>query len=266
MKKKFTHPFGSTIETIVYPALLLIIMWLIFWAEHLFQIELYKFGVLPRTTEGLKGIFFMPLIHSKTEIAHILNNSVPTAFLLGALIFFYREIALKVFILCWSITGLLVWIYAQNKGAYHIGMSGIIYALAGFLFTSGVLRKFLPLQAISLFVAFMYGGMIWGIFPMEEKISWEGHLMGLITGIVLAFIYKSKGPLRPKFQYEIEKEMGIEPPDLEGIWNEKIRISEEFQKEHERINNGYTIVYHYGTEQKNISDQNENDPSKYLNL
>jgi membrane associated rhomboid family serine protease len=148
MKKNKTHPFGSTIETIVYPGLLLIILWVIFWGDHLFNLDLYKLGVKPRTIEGLKGIIFMPLIHSKDEMAHILNNSVPTAFLLGAIIFFYREIALKVFVLSWLFTGLFVWMYAQNKGAYHIGISGIIYALASFLFTSGVIRKYLPLQFV----------------------------------------------------------------------------------------------------------------------
>lgn len=260
MKKQVSHPFGSTIETLVYPALLLVVMWLIYWAEYLFNTDFYKFGVLPRTVEGLKGILFMPLIHSKHEIAHIVNNSVPIAFLLGALIFFYREVALKVFIISWLVIGLLVWIYARNKGAYHIGMSGMIYSLAGFLFTSGVIRKFLPLQAISMFVAFMYGGMIWGILPIEEKISWEGHLMGLIIGVILAFYYKKIGPTSPKYQYEIEKEMGIEPPDLEGIYHEKIRLAQEREEEIERQKQGITIVYHYIPEVKIITERDENDP------
>lgn len=259
MKKNKTHPFGTTIETIIYPGLLLIIMWLVFWAEHLFQIDLYKYGVLPRSVEGLKGIIFMPLIHSKTEISHILNNSVPTAFLLGALIYFYREIALKVFVLCWLLTGFLVWIYAQNKGAYHIGMSGVIYALAGFLFTSGVIRKFLPLQAISLFVAFIYGGMIWGIFPMEEKISWEGHLSGLVIGIVLANVYKKEGPLRPKYQYEIEKELGIEPIDLEEIWNENNRIAEKIKEEQSAQKEVTSIIYHFIPQNANVIKQDKID-------
>ena len=70
-------------------------------------------------------------------------------------------------------------------------MSGVIYAMAGFLFTSGVIRKFRPLQGISMFVAFVYGSMIWGIFPMETHVSWEGHLSGLIVGIFLAIFYKT---------------------------------------------------------------------------
>ena len=95
-------------------------------------------------------------------------------------------------------------------------MSGVIYALAGFLFTSGVLRKYLPLQALSLFIIFLYGSMIWGIFPTQPRVSWQGHLSGLIVGIILAIVYRKQGPQRPKYQYEIEKELGIEPPDFEG--------------------------------------------------
>jgi membrane associated rhomboid family serine protease len=228
MNKVKTHPFGSSIEALVYPLLLLCVLWLIFWADHLFPfVDFYKLGVLPKTTEGLLGVLTMPLIHSKTEINHIINNSLPIAVLSSYLIFFYREIALKILVLSWLGTGFMVWLFAENHGGYHIGISGLIYALAGFLFVSGVLRKFLPLQAISLFIAFFYGSMIWGILPMDEKISWEGHLMGLLMGVLLAFVYRKKGPARPKFQYEIEKEMGIEPPDLEGIWLEKVRIEEE---------------------------------------
>ena len=257
MNNSKQHPFGSTIETLVYPFLLLIVMWLTFWAEHLFEYDFHKLGVLPRTIEGLRGILFMPLIHSKNEITHIINNSVPIVILLSALIYFYRDIAFRVFLFCWLFTGFLVWVYAQNKGAFHIGMSGIIYALAGFLFTSGVIRKFLPLQAISMFVAFLYGGMIWGIFPMEEKISWEGHLMGLFTGVFLAFIYKKKGPIRPKYQYEIEKELGIEPPDLEGLWNENIRIQQE--EEANIRNEEFKIIYHYITKKETFKQLDDND-------
>lgn len=254
------HPFGSSTEAIIYPLLVLIAMWLVFWAEHLFTFKFYEFGVLPRTTTGLKGIIFMPLIHSESDIKHIVNNSLPTFFLLSALIYFYREIAFKVFIYGWLITGFLVWLYAANKGSYHIGMSGLIYMLAAFLFTSGVLRKFLPLQAISLFVAFLYGSMIWGVFPMEQKVSWEGHLMGFAVGIIFAVVFKNYGPQRPKFQYEIEKEMGIEPPDLEAIYNEKVRLAEEAELEKERLENGHKIVYYYVPSNKATSTNPENKP------
>src|SRR5690554_7989514 len=93
-------------------------------------------------------------------------------------------------------------------------MSGVIYGLFGFLFISGFFKKYLPLQAISLFVAFVYGSMIWGIFPMEQGVSWEGHLSGFLVGSLLAVVFRKKGPVPPKYRYEIEKEMGIEPPEI----------------------------------------------------
>ena len=226
------HQFGSTKEAIVYPLLLLIVLWLIFWADHLFPlIDFYKFGVKPQDVSSLKGILFMPLLHSKNEIEHILNNSLPTAVLLGAIIYYYREIALRVFVLSWIGTGVGVWLFAELTNSFHIGMSGVIYAMAGFLFTSGVIRKYLPLQAISLFVVFVYGSLIWGIFPMQPHVSWEGHLAGLVSGVILAFWYRRLGPQSPKYLYEIEKEMGIEPPDFEGELNERIRLEEERKRE-----------------------------------
>lgn len=249
MKKQ--HHFGSTFEAIAYPALLLVLIWLVFWADKLFPaFHFYQLGVRPKEISSLKGILLMPLIHSPRGFEHIVNNSVPIVVLLGTLIFYYREIAGKVFLFSWIFTGIGVWLFATNTNSYHIGISGIIYALAGFLFISGVLRKYLPLQAISLFVVFVYGSLIWGIFPMKPQVSWEGHLSGLIVGVILAVIYRKKGVQRPKYLYEIEKEMGIEPPDFEAELNEKIRLAKEREAEKERMEKGYTIVYHYQPEKE----------------
>ena len=78
-------------------------------------------------------------------------------------------------------------------------------------------------MAISLFVVFLYGSMVWGIFPYDWKISFESHLLGSITGIILAIFYKNEGETfkREKVQWEIEEELGIEPPDFEGIFNDE---------------------------------------------
>lgn len=229
-------------------------MWLIYWADSLFKVNLHEFGVLPKRIEGIKGILFMPLIHAQDDIKHLLNNS-PAIFFLSTLLFYsYHKIGFKVFILSWILSGLLLWIFAEDRGVYHIGMSAVIYSLAGFLFMSGILRKYFPLQALSLLIVFLYGSMVWGLFPTNLRISWEGHLMGLSAGFFLAIYYRSKGPQRPKFQYEIEKELGIDPPDLEGIYNAKIREEEILlaQKESEK-----QIVYDYipSSDNKNTKDQ-----------
>jgi membrane associated rhomboid family serine protease len=252
---------STTTEAILYPVLLLVVMWLFYWAEHLFIYPFHELGVLPRTTEGLKGIIFMPLIHSPQEIQHIVNNSIPTLVLTATLIYFYKPIALKVFTFLWLMTGTFLWAYAENRGAYHIGMSGIIYGLASFLFTSGVIRKYLPLQAISLFVVFVYGSMVWGLFPMQHQVSWEGHLMGFLSGIALAFIFRKQGTQRPKFQYEIEKEMGIEPPDFEAEWREKVLQAEREEEERKNAQRIH-IVYHYTTPEVKKGDKPEDGIEK----
>jgi membrane associated rhomboid family serine protease len=241
----------------------LLIMWLIYWADFLFIYDFHRLGVVPKQLSGLKGILFMPWIHAHSDVKHILNNSVP-AFLLMTLLFYsYKEIALKVFLLSWFLTGLFLWVFGANNGAHHIGMSGVIYSLAAFLFTSGVLRKYLPLQALALFIVFLYGSMIWGIFPTKERISWEGHLSGMIIGVFSAFYYRKLGPQRPKYQYEIEKELGIEPPDLEGMYLEKLRLQEEEEQrkleESRNISSEIIVTYEFkktpSTPPKNPSEQ-----------
>jgi membrane associated rhomboid family serine protease len=231
--------FGSWSASFLIAGFFILLMWTFYWAQHLFEFNFYSLGILPRSLSGLIGIVTMPLIHSQREAEHIINNSIPAFLLISALFFYYRNIAWKVLLIGWVFTGFGVWIYAANTGSYHIGMSGVIYFLAGFLFTSGVLRKYLPLQALSLFIVFLYGSMIWGIFPMEEKISWEGHFVGLAVGTIMAFIFRDSGPQRPKFQYEIEKEMGIDPPDLEGMYYERLR---ELEKERLRKEQGEDIL------------------------
>jgi membrane associated rhomboid family serine protease len=262
--KNRLHPFGSAAEAIVYPLLLLAMMWTMLWAEHQEGADLIQWGIRPQHFESWKGVIFMPLLHSTADIGHIINNSVPTFMLLAALVFYYREIALKVFLFSWFGTGLSVLLLAPDNGGYHIGMSGVVYALFGFLFISGFFRNFRPLQVLSLFVVFIYGSMIWGIFPQKENISWEGHFSGLIIGVFLAVWYRKLGPKRPKYQFEIEKELGIEPPDFEGQWlahQEALqRMREEMEQQQQQAMH---VVYHYKpTSPRPVEDTppGDNDP------
>lgn len=205
-------------EVFGYPIMLLLLMWTSYLADYELGLDLYEWGVKPRDWNGLRGVLFMPLIHSQNDFNHILNNSAPVFVLLASLVYFYRKIAFKVFALVWIFTGLFTWLVARDS--YHIGMSGVIYGLVGFLFMSGALRNYRPLMGVSLFVVFLYGSLIWGIFPMQAHVSWEGHLFGLGTGIILSFLFRKQGPQSPKYQYEVEQEMGIESEDLEAKWRE----------------------------------------------
>lgn len=208
-------------------AFILAILWLIQWAQHLFAQPFYKFGILPRTVEGLKGILFMPLIHDKYDINHLFNNSIAFLLLSTLLAYSYRKVFLPVLLISWISCGALLWGFAENHGSYHIGISGVIYSLFSFLFVSGIIRRYFPLQALSFLVVFLYGSLIWGIFPIDQHISWEGHLAGFVSGIILAVVFRKQGPVRPKYQYEVERDLGIDPPDLEGEWLRRMQEQEE---------------------------------------
>lgn len=192
------------IHSIFIPLLFVIILWMIKGAELIFQIDLGFFGIYPRRPEGLPGILLSPLIHG--DVKHLAANTIPLLVLGTAIFHFYREIAWKVIILLYIVPGIWVWFGARD--AYHIGASGLIYGLASFLFFSGLLRRDGKLMALSLLIVFLYGSMVWGIFPNfipEKRISWESHLLGMVAGLILAIYFRKLGPQRKIYEWELEE-------------------------------------------------------------
>ncbi|MBL6663493.1 MAG: rhomboid family intramembrane serine protease [Flavobacteriales bacterium] len=185
----------------ILPALFILVLFVVEWIEHTYSMRFAKYGVLPRTLEGLKGVLLSPFIHSDWK--HLTNNALPLFVLTATLGFFYKGIAKEVFFWSWLMSGL--WLWAIGRPSFHIGASGLLYALASFLFFSGFIRKHTKLMSISMFVVFLYGGMVWGIFPMKKHISWEGHLAGALAGLILAYWFKDNGPPKQVYQYEIDE-------------------------------------------------------------
>ena len=163
-----------------------LILWIIKsveWASHL---DLGLYGILPRTVKGSLGIVTGPLIHG--DAIHLMSNTIPLIILGVGLFYFYHKIALEVFLWIYLASGFWVWIIGRE--AYHIGSSGLVYGLVMFIFWGGILRKNPRSLAISMIIFFLYGGMIYGLFPFDESISWESHIMGSVAGIFLAFYFK----------------------------------------------------------------------------
>ena len=145
-------------------------------------------------------------------------------FLLGiAIFYFYREVAWKLYLGAILITGLWVWVFARPS--YHIGASGMVYSFASFVFFSGIFRKYYRLIALSLLVVFLYGSMIWGIFPIDYRISWESHLMGGLSGVLLAYFYRKIGPSPKKYDWEDEDEEDEDQDFFNQIEKEEIVIN-----------------------------------------
>lgn len=229
-KDKVHAPFSMDRSIWFLPMLFLFVMWFVYWAEHFMGSDFGIYGVYPRSFKGLRGIVFSPFIHG--SIKHIYDNSVPLFVLLMMLRYFYRDISSAVLFTGTFLTGLFTWFI--GRPSYHIGASGVIYMLVSFVFFSGVFRKYYRLAAASLLVVFLYGSMVWYIFPIKQSISWEGHLSGFIAGVLLAVKYRKYPPYPEQFEFSpsalddyIDEEGNFVPPPPEVVeQDEKKRQTE----------------------------------------
>lgn len=205
------------LSSMLIPVILLMVMWLVKIVEVVFHLDLGFLGIKPLSVEGLPGIVFFHFLHGNWK--HLISNSVPILILGTSLYYFYRPIANKILLILLFSTGLLTWCGA--RGGVHIGASALVYGLCFFLMLSGFLRRDRKLIIISLVVVFLYGSLVWGLYPkyaIENNISWEGHLSGFVMGIVLAFFYKNEGPQREDYIWEDDDD---ETDDVVDNTNEK---------------------------------------------
>lgn len=204
--------------------LFILLIWLVKLIEIIEGISFFRIGLKPRSITGLAGIVTAPLIHS--DFNHLINNTIIIYILTAGLVYFYRDLWYKILLISWLISGMMVWIAARSS--YHIGCSGIIYAIASFIFFSGIFRKNINLMAISLLVVFLYGGLVWGVLPIFPKISWEYHLFGGITGAMLAFVYRKQGP--PPQTWSWMNETPEDNDEITEYWENEIFEDSEKQK------------------------------------
>lgn len=183
---------------VAVPLVLVLIIWTVYLIEIRFGVNFNNYGILPRTLKGIRGIVLSPFIHGSAQ--HLFNNTVPLAVLSAALLYFYRKNALAVLILGTLFSGTLTWIIGRES--YHIGASGLIYVLASFIFFKGIFSNYYRMVALSLVVVFIYGSMLWYIFPVKDEISWEGHLSGFLVGLFFAYFLKTPIPVVKKYDWE----------------------------------------------------------------
>jgi membrane associated rhomboid family serine protease len=197
---------------------------------HLYRFSsgegLMHYGVFPRSTNQWTGIFTFPFIHEDWE--HLISNTVPLFILFALLRYHYSTVWLKVALLNWILSG--TWLWLGGRSAVHIGASGFVYGLASFLFFSGLWRwGERRSMAVSLVVVFLYGGLVWGLFPFLKEMSWEGHLFGGLSGFLLAWSNRKAPPQRMVYDWELETDEAEESdePDHGGV--------NEFPNEAERV-------------------------------
>ncbi|MEH1054745.1 rhomboid family intramembrane serine protease [Micromonospora sp. CPCC 206171] len=148
-------------------------------------------GIIPHRIQGLDGVFFSPFLHHGFE--HLYSNSIPLI-LLGT---FVLAAGTRRFL--WStliivlVSGLGVW-FTGAPNSVVVGASGVIFGYLGILLTRGLVERSWWNLAVVLLVGLLYGWQLLGILPTDERISWQGHLFGLLGGVVAAILFRRRGP------------------------------------------------------------------------
>ena len=193
-----------------YPALLVTLIWLVMILQEFYGIPFKNYGLLPRNVAGLTGIISTVFIHADWK--HLFNNSVPLLILGWGLFYFYKEVAWKIILWVVIMGGFWTWISARE--AHHIGASGLVYGLFSFLLFSGFIRKNKQLLSLSFLVAFLYGSLVWGLLPIDYRMSWESHFWGFVAGFVLAVYYRKIGRQEEKHVWNEDEETALENMDF----------------------------------------------------
>jgi hypothetical protein len=159
------------------------------------------------------------------------------------LFYFYKPIAWPVFFWIYFISGIWLWVGGRNNDVvlfYHFGASILIYGFSTFLFFSGVFRKHKQLMVVSSIVVFLYGSITWGIFPVDESVSWEGHLFGALSGVLVAYFYKKDGPQQTEYHWPDDEET-----DIDYMQTDDIIPQEDIIIEQENLSNTNPFPVHY---------------------
>lgn len=188
--------FQRIIDDILWPSVLVVFIWVAYFVNFKYNLDWNQYGIKPHELIGLRGIIFSPFLHG--DFSHLLSNSLPLIVSGGFIFHFYQKYFWKMIFSLWMLSGIGTWILGST-GSTHIGASGLIYGMIFFLLITGFIRKNKNLLGVSLLLVFLYGSLVWGIFPeisewLQQNISWEGHLAGAVSGILMALILRNVGP------------------------------------------------------------------------
>lgn len=180
------------------------ILWLIQLINSILEVGGGLLGIQPRQFAGLPGILFAPLAHG--DFAHLVANTPPLVVLGTVMLTLYPKSALRVLPAVYFGTGVAVWLF--GRGSTHLGASGLVYGLVAYVIVAGLIRRDRRAIAASLLVAFMYGALVWGILPLQARVSWETHLWAGSIGIAMAIALRRLDVV-PRVRYSWEGNDGL---------------------------------------------------------
>ncbi len=207
------------LDALLWSSIFILLFIISFYGSRYLNVSLSNLGVEPRTWKGLLNMPTMLFVHASLE--HLWNNTLAFFILTTTIFFFYYEIAIPIFLMMWVFSPIILFVIGRDN--VHVGASVLIYAEFAFLFFSGIFRRNLNTKRISMAVGFVYGYTVWYMFPIEEQVSWEGHISGFLCGIMLAWYFRKQGPPEPVYRHEVEPELSDDDP----FWLETIQEKEQ---------------------------------------
>lgn len=172
-------------ENIEIASVCVAFLWIVHFIGLILPFDLRSYGIRPRTIEGLFGLIASPFLHSGW--GHLLSNSIALAVLLSISLMYSRKLTLEVVLISALVGGGFVWLFG-SRNTVHIGASGVIFGLVGFLLAIGLFRRELPALAVSLLISSYYGYMLFSLFVVLPGISWSGHFFGFASGVWAAWL------------------------------------------------------------------------------
>ena len=164
------------------------IPWLVYIINLFLPVDLRVYGIRPQNIEGLWGIVFSPFLHE--NYGHLVTNTGALFILLFVMLSFSRRLAFIAVLIIAALGGGLVWIFS-DANTIHIGSSGIIFGLIGFLISIGIFRREWKALAVSVVICLVYGGALFSLFYYIPGISWTGHFFGFVAGVLAAWWTKA---------------------------------------------------------------------------
>jgi membrane associated rhomboid family serine protease len=179
------HKIPSPYAALFY---LIAVLWIVEIVNLLFDHQLCRYGIFPRTPQGLVGIPFSPFLHA--GVGHLLLNTGPLIVLGGLVSMNGRSPFSRASIFIVLLSGVGIWLV--GRPAYHVGASALVFGYFGYLLAKGVFDRRIRSFLIALLVIAAYGGLFWGMLPSVPYVSWEGHACGFVAGVMAAWLERRK--------------------------------------------------------------------------
>lgn len=168
-----------------------VLIWAVFLADWFLSADLRLYGVRPRRVDGLAGIFFFPFLHA--DLRHLAGNSGALFVLLAMSLSLNRIWTAEALLIIVVVSGGGVWVFGK-PGTVHIGASGVVFGLIGFLVFIGLFQHRWKTLIVSVLVATLYGGVALTLFRYTSGISWSGHFWGFVSGVLSAWWLRKSEP------------------------------------------------------------------------